>query len=124
MGDKIKFNDNAENENFYRVQVDQITGVNKSHYLGEKENSDTIILGEQLALYLDLVDPVFGSTDEANEIVTGTPDNEYALFDDTQISGREYTVKVGYLIIITPMIYILQMKTAVAFVNEKSFSTP
>ncbi len=92
---KIKFNDNAENENFYRVQVDQITGVNKSYYLGEKESSDTIILGEQLALYLDLVDPVFGSTDEANEIVTGTPDNEYALFDDTQISGREYTVKVG-----------------------------
>jgi len=92
---KIKFHDNAKTGNLYRVQVDQINGINKNYYLGEVESSDTVLLREESALNLDLFDQVFGSkTDEADEIVAGTPDNKYALFDDTQINGKEYTVKV------------------------------
>lgn len=95
LGVKIKFVDNAENNNFYRVQIDQLSGVNKNYYNGTEQNSDTVFLSKQLALYLNLFDPVFGSgTDEADEIVTGTPDNKYALFDDGKINGEEYTVKV------------------------------
>lgn len=92
---KIKFGDNAETDNFYRIQINEINGLNKNYYQAEKEYSDTVFMWEQLALNLDLFDPVFGNkTDEADEIVTGTPDNKYALFDDTQINGKEYTVKV------------------------------
>ena len=95
LGVKIKFVDNAENNNFYRVQIDQLNGINKDYYSGKEESSDTVLLSKQQALYLDLFDPVFGSsTNEADEIVTGTPDNRYALFDDGEINGEEYTVKV------------------------------
>ena len=95
LGVKIKFGDNAENNNFYRVQIDQLNGVNKNYYSGTEQSSDTVLLSKQLGLYLDLFDPVFGgSTNEADEIVTGTPYNRYALFDDGEISGEEYTVKV------------------------------
>ncbi len=99
LGVKIKFADDVENKNFYRIQVDQLNGVNKNYYSGTEQNSDTVFLSKQLALYLNLFDPVFGgSTNEADEIVTGTPYNRYALFDDGEISGEEYTVKVKILL--------------------------
>lgn len=95
LGINIKFADDAQNHNFYRVQVDQTTGVNKDYYSGNEESSDTVFLSDQKSLSLNLFDPVFGSDDQADEIISGTPENRYAIFDDAGLNGKEYTLKVG-----------------------------
>lgn len=94
----MKFKDPGDRKNYYRVQVNNERGSALNYYYSDQiVYTDTILVskGQGIGFYLN--DPIFkNSESEANDIVLGAPDNQYAIFDDSQISGREYTLKAQF----------------------------
>lgn len=95
----LKFSDNAETKDYYRAQMDVMRGVNKAYYdsYNEPEDLSDTVLIRFYASGVDISDPIFKGNDQADDIVTGTPENRFALFDDSDINGKEYILKLGFM---------------------------
>lgn len=95
---QVKFKDPRDISNYYRVQLDNTRGSAVT-YFQEKDDqyifSDTILIANSYGSYFNMADPIFKTSEnEANDIIMGTPNNRYAIFDDSQISGKEYNITI------------------------------
>uniref|UniRef100_UPI0032174DED DUF4249 domain-containing protein n=1 Tax=uncultured Draconibacterium sp. TaxID=1573823 RepID=UPI0032174DED len=91
---RLKFKDPEDMSNYYRFQMDYTRGTVLTRYADEQYvNTDTVVLYESYYYGYQLDDPIFeNSENEANDIVMGTPENQYAIFTDKKINGKEYTL--------------------------------
>lgn len=94
---KLKFVDEAKSKDYYRIQLDESSGYNLSSYDTVShtfEYSDTVIVSTQVSMNFDKYDPIFEGNDKADDLISGTPDNQFAIFDDSGIHGTEYTLQL------------------------------
>lgn len=95
---KIKFKDPGNRKNYYRFQMNNLNGFVLTHQNNNNiVYTDTVVIRKEQGIGYYTDDPIFKNSDsEANDIVMGTPDNRYAIFDDSQISGQEHTLKIYF----------------------------
>lgn len=87
------FSDPAAKENYYRIESRMTEGyVKNNHQLHIPSfiPSDTIVVRPDRINRLELTDPVFKSEGQANEVIFGSPDNRFSIFDDALIDGKDY----------------------------------
>lgn len=90
----LHFSDPAAKENYYRLESRMTEGYIKNNHqlhIPSVIPSDTIIVRPgRGSNRLILSDPVFKSDDQANEVIFGSPDNRFSIFDDALIDGKDY----------------------------------
>ncbi len=95
----IGFKDPTNIDNYYRISSSTLSGSELSYYQGSEIviSPDTILTYYDYPGYVDPSDPIFyESNNEANDIVMGTPSNQFAIFSDGQIRGQEHTLKINF----------------------------
>lgn len=96
----IHFKDPVGTKNYYMLQSERTTGWVLNYfeqYSGEPfVPSDTIFLRYESFTGIQLADPVFNNNNQADDVIMGSPDNRFAIFNDSQINGKDYKLGVTY----------------------------
>jgi hypothetical protein len=88
---KIRFKDTSGEKNYYRLVYKTISGN-----AGPKNNipGDTAYVisvnNQTVGTYINSDDPIINPSDDANELLFGSPTNTFNLFTDDLIDGKEY----------------------------------
>ncbi|HRX12440.1 MAG TPA: DUF4249 domain-containing protein [Draconibacterium sp.] len=94
----IYFKDPEGSQNYYMLQSERTTGWVLNYfdqYSGDPfVPSDTIFLRYESFTGIQLADPVFNNNNQADDVIMGSPDNRFAIFNDTQINGKNYKLGV------------------------------
>ena len=94
----IYFKDPEGTKNYYMLQSEKTTGHILNYYeqySGESfVPSDTILLRHESFTGIQLADPVFNNNNQADDVIMGSPDNRFAIFNDSQINGKDYKLGV------------------------------
>lgn len=95
----IHFHDPVGTKNFYMLQSERTSGRllnNYDQYSGQPfVPSDTILVRTEGYSNIQLADPIFNNSSQADDIIMGSPDNKYGIFTDSKIDGKDY--KLGVL---------------------------
>lgn len=102
---KIRFKDLPNEKNYYRVTLERVIGLSTKYeyyYYGpgkeEDDSLDYIVInkiGSGNSLYSN--DPVLTGGDDANDFLFGSPSNNYNVFTDDLIEGKEYELNLNAL---------------------------
>lgn len=96
----IHFHDPAGTQNYYMLQSDKTTGRVLNYfdqYSGESfVPSDTILVNPGSYTGIQFADPVFNNNNQADDIIMGSPYNQYGIFNDAQIDGKDYKLGVAF----------------------------
>ncbi len=102
----LHFSDPAGKENYYRLESSKTIGTIKNFYLQFSWQpftpSDTIIVRSYFNHSIELLDPVFKSEGQANEVIFGSPDNRFSIFNDALIDGKDYGLTIYNYISYSP----------------------
>ena len=89
---KVRFTDPADEENYYRILLHKIEG--KLDNWKDSTDQTIYINNTQSGLKLYTEDNIFFYEKEnANSFVVGETDNNYGIFTDETINGKEYELK-------------------------------
>ncbi|KJF42985.1 DUF4249 domain-containing protein [Draconibacterium sediminis] len=96
----IEFDDNGQQHNYYRLQSKSIEGQELLRYMpdGMIIHSDTILIRQQYE-WVEILNPQLNEAiNEADELITGTPTNQYAIFNDDSFNGKKMKLRfeLGY----------------------------
>lgn len=90
---KVKFKDTASEKNYYRLSVHAFIGRWSPNYSSEKDTTGIIQLSEGYITYINSTDKILNPDEEdANDFLFGSPSNNYNLFTDEFIDGKEYEI--------------------------------
>lgn len=96
----IYFHDPNGTRNYYMLQSGMTTGRVLNYYdqfSGQPfVPSDTILVNQGGYSGIQLADPIFKNNSQAEDIIMGSPDNRFAIFNDSQIDGKEYKLGIIY----------------------------
>jgi len=95
----VGFKDPKNIDNYYRIYSSTLSGSALTYNNGSETviYPDTILTYYDYPGYVDPSDPIFyESNNEANDIVMGTPNNQFSIFSDGQIRGQEHTLKINF----------------------------
>lgn len=96
---KFRFTDPANEENYYRIIVTYREGKYPYGYdLATPEKNDFITVTEESPAHISINDPIiFPGSNDADDLLYGSPDNSYRVFSDEMINGNthEFTVYVN-----------------------------
>lgn len=88
---KIKFQDPANEANYYRMIAYIKKGTLGIEY---NENNDTVVYISES--YSNIDDPIVNPENEdANDLLFDSPWNQYGVFTDELIDGKEYTINIS-----------------------------
>ena len=96
----VHFHDPAGTQNYYMLQSDKTTGRVLNYfdqYSGEPfVPSDTILVNLGSYTGIQFADPVFNNNNQADDVIMGSPNNQYGIFKDSQIDGKDYKLGVAF----------------------------
>lgn len=92
----VEFDDNGQQHNYYQLQSGSIEGHELVGYLpdGTTIYSDTVVVWPQMNEWLDILNAQLNDAiNEADEFISGTPDNRFAIFKDDSFSGKKMKLR-------------------------------
>lgn len=94
----IHFHDPVETQNYYMLQSDRTTGFVLNHNYSNVEEpfvpSDTILVRNDSYTGIQFFDPVFNNNNQAEDVIMGSPNNQYGIFNDSKIDGKDYKLSL------------------------------
>lgn len=95
---KLNFTDPADQKNYYRVNMGYKIGNGYTYYDYKEEDTVTYVSVQESvsSYYLYTDDPILTTDENADELLFGSPSNDYNLFDDKLINGKEYDLEFYY----------------------------
>lgn len=85
---KLKFNDRAGEKNYYRLTVKYTRGLWQPNYDVKEDTTGVIMLETNNHINSD--DPLLNPDEDANDFLIEPPQNNYNLFTDDLIEGKDY----------------------------------
>jgi hypothetical protein len=96
----IYFHDPAGTKNYYMLQSEKNTGrvLNYNDQFSGRPfiPSDTILVRHEGYTGIQLSDPIFNNNSQAEDIVLGSPNNQFGIFTDAKIDGKDYKLGITY----------------------------
>ena len=96
----IYFHDPAGTHNHYMLRSEKTSGRVLNYYnqfsVETFVPSDTILVRQESYTGIQLADPVFNNNNNADDVIMGSPDNRFAIFNDSQIDGKDYKLGLIY----------------------------
>lgn len=97
----IQFDDNSQQHNYYQLQAKLTEGYELLGYMpdGSVIHSDTIVIMPEKYEWVEILNPQLNEAiNEADEFITGTPENRYAIFNDDSFNGNKMKLRfeLGY----------------------------
>ncbi|WP_319500678.1 DUF4249 domain-containing protein [uncultured Draconibacterium sp.] len=97
----VEFDDKGQQHNYYRLQSKSIEGQELRGYMpdGTIIHSDTVLIRPQQYEWVEILNPQLNDAiNEADELITGTPTNQYAIFNDDSFNGKKMKLRfeLGY----------------------------
>ncbi|WP_319482624.1 DUF4249 domain-containing protein [uncultured Draconibacterium sp.] len=97
----LEFDDNGQHHSYYQLQSKSIEGQEMVGYMpdGTIIHSDTIIIRAQQYERIKILNAQLNdAVNEADELITGTPDNRFAIFNDDSFNGEKMKMRfeLGY----------------------------
>ncbi len=92
---KTKFNDKQNEENYYRLSFKRTYGTiqDKSNYIAQPIQTDTIyVYTRENSGTINSSDPILTNNNDPNDILFSSPNNNYNIFTDELIEGKEYEI--------------------------------
>ncbi|MDA3927806.1 MAG: DUF4249 domain-containing protein [Prolixibacteraceae bacterium] len=87
---KLSFSDPADEENYYRIILTEIKGQ-KTHFVDDSLDHTIYIHNSFGGNRMNTEDPIFFyEKNNANSFVVGETDNNYGIFTDESINGKDY----------------------------------
>ncbi|MFA9388491.1 MAG: DUF4249 domain-containing protein [Prolixibacteraceae bacterium] len=91
---KLKFSDPKDEKNYYRIILNEIEGA-KSNVVGDSLNQTIYLRNSSFGSHFYTEDPIFFyEKNNANSFVVGETDNNYGIFTDETINGKDYELSI------------------------------
>lgn len=97
----LEIDDNGQHHNYYQLQSKSIEGQEMVGYMpdGTIIHSDTVLIRPEQYEWVEILNAQLNDAiNEADELITGTPDNRFAIFNDDSFNGEKMKLRfeLGY----------------------------
>ena len=92
----VEFDDNGQQNNYYRVESKCIEGEELSGYMpdGTIVYNDTVMIRPQRFEWVEIKNAELNDAiNEADELITGAPDNRFTIFNDDSFNGERMKLR-------------------------------
>ncbi|HYQ55778.1 MAG TPA: DUF4249 domain-containing protein [Draconibacterium sp.] len=92
----LEFDDNGQQHNYYQLQSKSIQGQEMLGHMpdGTIIHSDTVLIRPQQYESVEILNTQLNDAiNEADELITGTPDNRFAIFNDDSFNGEKMKLR-------------------------------
>nr|WP_321358764.1 DUF4249 domain-containing protein [uncultured Draconibacterium sp.] len=92
----LEFDDNGQQHNYYQLQSELTQGNEVVGYMpdGTMIHSDTVLIRPQQYQRVEILNAQLNDAiNEADELITGTPDNRFAIFNDDSFNGEKIKLR-------------------------------
>ncbi|MFV0589761.1 MAG: DUF4249 domain-containing protein [Draconibacterium sp.] len=92
----VEFNDNGQQHNYYRIQSTSKGGRERIRYTpdGTMQYTDTIVIEPESSEWIDILNAQLNDAiNDADEFISGTPDNRFAIFKDDSFNGSKMKLR-------------------------------